>query len=471
MATTGFWPVKSRLKEVIDYANNPDKTTDKRYLDEDLYATLRYVENDKKTDQTMYVSAVNCPKQRAYQCMMTTKHRYGKFAGNVAYHGFQSFKTGEVTPDEAHQIGIETAKRMWRDYEVVVTTHLNTDNIHNHLVVNSVSFKTGRKFENHVSDHYKLREISDLICGERGKSVLPPSKFKGSSKKEYWAKKNGGMTHRDMLRKDIDSIIKNSNTWKSFSANLSGLGYKIVRDDNYEHITIIADGWKRPVRLDSLGGNYTIEAIERRLAHNRHSEYHYAVIYRARRSPLLQLEQELEFEINHSHDTATILIDTVFYILLQLLKLTRDIEAWGEGGQAHSPLLREALTFERQLKKEYSFLKNNNIKTAGELTTFCREKESEIAALEAERSKIRNSNRRPKTHEERQEKLKAAREITEKITPLREQLKIADSALERFPKVWNLLKTEHDIEINAPIKTKEKGLNNNEKHKENYCDR
>ena len=471
MATTGFWPVKSRLKEVIDYANNPDKTTDKKYLDEDLYATLRYAENDKKTDQTMYVSAINCTKQRAYQCMMTTKQRYGKFGGNVAYHGYQSFKTDEVTPDEAHQIGIETAKRMWRDYEVVVTTHLNTDNIHNHLVVNSVSFKTGRKFENHISDHYKLREISDLICGERGKSVLPPSKFKGSSKKEYWVKKNGGMTHRDMLRKDIDSIIKNSTTWKSFSANLNGLGYKIVRDDNYEHITIIADGWKRPVRLDSLGENYTVDAIERRLAHNRHSEYHYAVIYRARKSPLLQLEQELEFEINHSHDTATVLIDTVFYVLLQLLRLTRDIDAWGDGGQAHSPLLRESLTFERQLKKEYSFLKNNNIKTVGELTTFCREKESEITALETERSKIRNSNRRPKTPQERQEKLKAAREMTKKLNPLREQLKLADSALERFPKVWNLLTTEHNIEINAPTKTKEKGLNNNEKHKENYSDR
>ena len=152
-------------------------------------------------------------------------------------------------------------------YEVVVTTHLNTDNIHNHLVVNSVSFKTGRKFENHVSDHYKLREISNLICKERGKSVLPPNKFKGSSKKEYWVKKNGGMTHRDMLRKDIDSIIKNSTTWNTFSANLKGLGYKIVKDDNYEHITIITDGWKRPVRLDSLGANYTIEAIERRLAY------------------------------------------------------------------------------------------------------------------------------------------------------------------------------------------------------------
>ena len=108
MATTGFWPVKNRLKEVIDYARNRDKTTDKKFLDEDLYAALRYVENDKKTDQTMYVSGINCPKQRAYEYMMATKRRYGKFGGNVAYHGYQSFVIGEVTPEEAHQIGLET---------------------------------------------------------------------------------------------------------------------------------------------------------------------------------------------------------------------------------------------------------------------------------------------------------------------------------------------------------------------------
>lgn len=112
MASTGFWPVKSRLKEVIDYAENPDKTTDKKFLDEDLWAALRYVENDQKTDQTMYVSGINCPKQRAYQCMMTTKRRYGKFGGNVAYHGYQSFVSGEVAPEEAHKIGLETARRM-----------------------------------------------------------------------------------------------------------------------------------------------------------------------------------------------------------------------------------------------------------------------------------------------------------------------------------------------------------------------
>ncbi len=93
--------------------------------------------------------------------MMTTKLHYGKLGGNVAYHGYQSFAEGEVTPEECHSIGMETAKRMWGDeYEIVVTTHLDKQHhLHNHFVVNSVSFKTGRKFENHISDHYKLRDV------------------------------------------------------------------------------------------------------------------------------------------------------------------------------------------------------------------------------------------------------------------------------------------------------------------------
>ena len=133
MAVTGFWPVKSRLKDVLNYAENPEKT-----MDRDLSDVLRYAANEDKTERTLYVSAINCPKQRAYQCMIDTKKRFGKTGGNVAYHGVQSFKTGEVTPEEAHKIGMETAKRMWGDlYEVVVTTHLNTDNLHNHFVLNS----------------------------------------------------------------------------------------------------------------------------------------------------------------------------------------------------------------------------------------------------------------------------------------------------------------------------------------------
>lgn len=269
MATTGFWPVKNRLKEVIDYACNPDKTTDKKFLDEDLYAALRYVEDDKKTDQTMYVSGINCPKQRAYEYMMTTKRRYG-----------------EVTPEEAHQIGLETARRMWgKDYEIVVTTHLNTDNLHNHIVVNSVSFRTGRKFENHISDHYKLREISDAVCLEQGKSVLPPSKFAGNRKKDYWIHKNGGLTHRDILKRDIDEAISNTTNWKAFDLYLKNLGYNYTRNSDYHHPSIIAPDWKRSIRLDSLGEQYTQEKIRQRLIGNQKDITLYAIRIPKRYTP------------------------------------------------------------------------------------------------------------------------------------------------------------------------------------------
>ena len=244
MATTGFWPIKGRLKDAIDYAENPDKTTDSKYLDEDLYSALRYAANDEKTDKKMYVSAINCPKQLAYETMMDTKRRYGKLGGNVAYHGYQSFKTGEVTPEEAHTIGMETARRMWGDdYEIVVTTHLNTDNIHNHIVVNSVSFRTGRKFENHISDHYRLREISDAICREHGKSVLKNAKFYGGEKGAYWVHKNGGMTHRDILRRDIDEVLSKVSIYRHFFEYLENLGYEVRGDVDSPNLSVIAEGW------------------------------------------------------------------------------------------------------------------------------------------------------------------------------------------------------------------------------------
>ena len=257
MATTGYWPVKSRLKEVIDYAENPDKTIDKRYVDSDLYAALQYVSNDRKTDERMHVSGINCNAKRAYERMTATKKRFGKTGGNVAYHGYQSFQTGEVTPEEAHKIGLETARRMWgKEYEIVVTTHLNTDNLHNHFVVNSVSFKTGRKFENHISDHHRLREISDAVCLEYGKSVLKEAEFYGGKKKEYWLKQSGGMSHRELLKADIDAALTQSTNFKAFEIRLKDMGYEIRRDEHFAHYSVKAPSWQRAVRLDRLGKEY-----------------------------------------------------------------------------------------------------------------------------------------------------------------------------------------------------------------------
>ena len=208
MATTAFWPVYNHLKETIDYAENPDKTIERKYVDEDLYKTLQYAENSDKTDETMYVSAINCPKQKAYKYMMRTKRRFHESGKIVGYHGYQSFAAGEVTPEEAHQIGLETAKRMWGgQYEVVVTTHLNTGHLHNHFVANSTSFVTGKKFRNQIKDHKRFREISDAVCQEHNKTVLKDAPFYGGEKGAYWIHKNGGKTHRDILKEDLEQCF------------------------------------------------------------------------------------------------------------------------------------------------------------------------------------------------------------------------------------------------------------------------
>ena len=220
MATTGFWPVKGRLKEVIDYAANPDKTTDARYLDADLYAALRYAENDSKTDERLFVSGVNCSKRNAYAQMMAVKRRFGERGAVAAYHGYQSFVTGEVTPEEAHAIGVETARRMWGGrFQVVVTTHLNTDNLHNHFVVNSVSFRDGLKFRNKIGDHLELRRISDAICQERGKAVLENADFY----RRY------GKSHREMVAQDVREVLPYCRKMEDLYARLRAKGYTLNR--------------------------------------------------------------------------------------------------------------------------------------------------------------------------------------------------------------------------------------------------
>ena len=113
MAVTGFWPIYKNLKATLNYADNPDKTTPKEYVDDDLYAALRYAGNDNKTDRQLYVGGINCSRQNAFEEMIAVQRHFGLRGKVVGYHGIQSFREGEVTPEEAFAIGKETARRMW----------------------------------------------------------------------------------------------------------------------------------------------------------------------------------------------------------------------------------------------------------------------------------------------------------------------------------------------------------------------
>jgi len=454
MATTGFWPVKGRLKEVIDYANNPDKTTAKEYLDEDLYAAIRYVENDDKTDQTMFVSGINCSKHNAYNEMIAVKRRFGERGKNIAYHGYQSFAIGEVTPEEAHAIGKETARKMWgAKYQVVVTTHLNTDNIHNHFVVNSVSFKTGRKFRNSIGDRIELRKISDAICAERNKSVIQGNKFY-SNKKAYWVEKSGKLTHRDMLRKDVEEALSQCGSFKEIEYYLKTLGYKFERDFYYDHPSVYAEGWKRAVRISSLGEKYSKENIHRRCLENQRKPELYTFVTPAwKRRPLLVLERDKY--ISGWDDTIIVL----FELFIELLKICIVGNTQEYDNRPVSPMMRAEMRKLDRYIEEYNLLCDNNLNSPKKLLDFQENLSSRISELEQERYALRLKLRRVKTPEEDAALKEQCKEITKKITPLRKEYKIAMRIEEHIPKIKALLDAERNIEMkrNNLNKNKERG--------------
>ena len=454
MATTGFWPVRGRLKEVIDYANNPDKTTAKEYLDEDLYAAIQYVENDDKTDQTMFVSGINCSKHNAYNEMIAVQRRFGERGKNIAYHGYQSFATGEVTPEEAHAIGKETARKMWgAKYQVVVTTHLNTDNIHNHFVVNSVSFKTGRKFRNGIGDRIELRKISDAICAERNKSVIQGNKFY-SNKKAYWVEKSGKLTHRDMLRKDVDEALSQCGSFKEIVYYLKTLGYRFERDFYYDHPSVYADGWKRAARISSLGEQYSKERIRERCLENQRKPELYAFVTPAwKRRPLLVLERDRY--ISGWDDTIIVL----FELFIELLKICIVGNTQEYDNRPVSPMMRAEMRKLDRYIEEYNLLCDNNLDSPKKLLNFQENLSSRISELEQERYALRLKLRRVKTSEEDTALKEQCKEITKKITPLRKELRIAMRIEEHIPKIKALLDAERNIEMkrNNLNKNKERG--------------
>lgn len=399
-----------------------------------MYNALRYVENDDKTDKKFFVSAINCPVQRAYENMMTTKQHYGKLGGNVAYHGYQSFKEGEVTPDECHYIGVETAKKIWGDeYEIVVTTHLDKQHhLHNHFVVNSVSFRTGRKFENHISDHYRLREISDAICKDRGKSVLENAPFYNSKKGAYWLHQNGKLTYRDILKTDIDTAISMSTTFKSFEFNMRRLGYRFNRNMHYEHPSVIVPGKSKPIRLDSFGDEYTKEAIYQKLIQNIYKPKKKITVY----FPILTIRRKRKA----LEDTIVNLFNTLLDILeLALLpKETKMVPI--------SPELRYEIQLLDKRIQQQKFLTDYKIDSSQELFAAIDEIQGQIKEQEIQRNKISNRIRRAKTDEEKDNLKLQRRELTARIKPLRDDLKTAISIKDDLQKLQRMIETEYKLE-------------------------
>ncbi len=272
MAVCEIWDVRGRLDHPIDYAENPEKTANPKYTEADLQAmvdVMEYATNKDKTEQRYFVTGVNCDPTTARDEMMIAKQQWNDESEIVCYHGFQSFKHGEVTPEQAHEVGVKLAKKMWGDrFQVIVATHLNTDCLHNHFVVNSVSFTDGKHYHDNKANLRLLRQRSDELCREYSLSVIENPIGKKKPYALYQAEKNGMPTRDNVARQAVDEAISKSFTLKDFDRIMAEMGYRVSFDPNRKYWTVIGKGWKRPKRLYKLGENYTNEKIMERITEN-----------------------------------------------------------------------------------------------------------------------------------------------------------------------------------------------------------
>lgn len=274
MATTKLWSVKARIDNAVNYITNKEKTKNDCYeFGMDKYETVRdvlmYATNTSKTEKQFYVSGINCKTENAVQEMQLVKQIYGKENGILAFHGEQSFKEGEVTPELAHEIGVRLAEEMWGDrFQVVVTTHLNTKHIHNHFVLNSVSFKDGKKYYSNLENTALLRKISDELCEEYGLSVLKEKTCKsGINFENYYKKNTRESDYLQFAKEDLDYAIKHALSLKQFEKILASMGYKYYY--RAEKLSIRREPHKRYIRVERrFGEEYSIENIKQRILAN-----------------------------------------------------------------------------------------------------------------------------------------------------------------------------------------------------------
>ena len=273
MAYTKILVIHNRLDKCVGYTQDPEKTS--------LEAAIDYALDREKTEQTCFETAVNCDRESVYADMMDTKRRWGKEGRKrKGYHIIQSFAPGEVTPDQAHAVGVEFARRLLGDrYEAVVSTHLNKAHLHSHIVFNSVSFVDGAMYRDQLKDYYGgdgvgIRGTSDAICREHGLSIIEPSEPLGGpvSRAEWEAARQGKATVRDLIRQDVDEAIRQAYTYQSFLSQLRRMGYRVKTGPRVKHTAILPPGGKGYIRLDSLKDGYTEADIQARLAAVRSGE-------------------------------------------------------------------------------------------------------------------------------------------------------------------------------------------------------
>ena len=425
MAVTKIWRIRGKAGDPLSYVADPEKTQ-KEFTEEEQQAladVIAYAANEDKTDRLFYTTGVNCNVDFARDQFDTTKIRFGKPGGIVALHAYQSFREGEVTPDEAHAIGVELARELWGDrFQCVVATHLNTSCVHNHIVINSVSFRDGKKFHMCTQAYRDLRETSDRLCREHGLSIVENPRGRAVSQYLYKMEKAGMPTRYNVARQAIDEAVSLSVNMDEFRYEMKKRGFLLQFDPRRKHWTIIPPGWKKPIRLHQLGAEYTKERIRERVYDN-------DISVRA-----VRLRQQYHVPNNY---TLKRRIDRIMGRSgLEKLYLRYCYELGYLPKYRQSPTklhnaLKEDLLKCDQYSEQAKLLSRYHISTEEELSAHQSETEEKIADITEKREQLRRKAKRVLPETEITRTKRQITELTSQLKALRREKKTFEQIRER----------------------------------------
>ena len=459
MATTSIWSVKGYLSELVIYVENPDKTENPKAFEkvdmskreaQGLSDVIDYAVQTKKTSvktddedtpiMKNFVSGINCTPSTARDEMLAAKIRFGKDEGVAAYHGYQSFVEGEVTPEQAHEIGIKLAEKLWGEkYQVVVATHLDKGNhLHNHFVVNTVSFIDGIRYHRTKKDYYDMQTQSDKLCREYGLSVLPNPKGQKSKHYGEWkAEKEGKPTLRGMIKEDVDTAISQSMTEKQFFAVLKKMGYEIKVQ---KYIYLKRQGRPYFSRLErQLGEDYSIESIRKRILAQSRPEHPAPFAYK----------QPKRYKLKGSYNGTRKITGfraLYFHYCFKLGVFPKDRP---QSKKRIHWLFREDLIKLEAISKEARLLAVNKIDTAEQLSLYQDGLKTEIKTLTEDRKKLYKKSRTVEIRSD-ENKLTAVKtdisQISKRLGTLRKEVGLCDGIAARSGVIKEKLKKVREDE-------------------------
>ena len=467
MAVTRIWAVRNNLSQVVDYASNKSKTDLSKYSD--LIDALHYASDEDKTnlenEQRLLVEGINCDPDIAARQMIDTKEIYGKTGGVVAYHAYISFKPGEVSPEEAQQVAMEVANKMWgKDYEMIVATHLNANCVHCHIVINSVSMTDGRKMNENKAMYQLFRKTSDEVCLEHGLSVIGKPKGRRIPYNIYKAMQKGIKTKYDYIRDDIDYAVVRSANEKQFFRIMTQKGYW------FDKGKIAYRNDAHAVKLTTLGEIYTYEKIRERIysqdkftANNNFRNYLYANDFLQRQIFIFDYKG---YEFKESRECyrhpeyfsrtvsdftklivggAVLNAPVISLLFLALLFAGAIVEKNNCNPHPFTPKMKYSTPRIEFMQDQIVLAINEKLYDFAEVDKFISKTELRIEELKSQRGRIYNQIRRCNDPTDKESLVERRDFLTTEIGEFREKMKLAKRIIKDSPALEEKIETEKQL--------------------------